>query len=103
MFTIVEKRRLNDSMTLMAVDAPFIAKKAQAGQFIILRVNEYGERIPLTIADYDREKGTVTIIYQKVGKTTLLLDTLEVGDALLNFIGPLGKASELEGHKKVAT
>ena len=82
MFTIVEKRRLNDSMTLMAVDAPFIAKKAQAGQFIILRVNEYGERIPLTIADYDREKGTVTIIYQKVGKTTLLLDTLEVGDAL---------------------
>ena len=69
MFTIVEKRRLNDSMTLMAVDAPFIAKKAQAGQFIILRVNEYGERIPLTIADYDREKGTVTIIYQKVGKT----------------------------------
>lgn len=102
MFTIVEKRRLNDSMTLMAVDAPFIAKKAQAGQFIILRVNEYGERIPLTIADYDREKGTVTIIYQKVGKTTLLLDTLEVGDALLNFIGPLGKASELEGHKKVA-
>ena len=102
MFTIVEKRRLNDSMTLMAVDAPFIAKKAQAGQFIILRVNEYGERIPLTIADYDREKGTVTIIYQKVGKTTLLLDTLEVGDALLDFIGPLGKASELEGHKKVA-
>ena len=69
MFTIVEKRRLNDSMTLMAVDAPFIAKKAQAGQFIILRVNEYGERIPLTIADYDREKGTVTIIYQKVGKS----------------------------------
>ena len=102
MFTIVEKRRLNDSMTLMTVDAPFIAKKAQAGQFIILRVNEYGERIPLTIADYDREKGTVTIIYQKVGKTTLLLDTLEVGDALLDFIGPLGKASELEGHKKVA-
>ena len=67
MFSIVEKRRLNDSMTLMSVEAPFIAKKAQAGQFIILRVNEYGERIPLTIADYDREKGTVTIIYQKVG------------------------------------
>ena len=102
MFSIVEKRRLNDSMTLMSVEAPFIAKKAQAGQFIILRVNEYGERIPLTIADYDREKGTVTIIYQKVGKTTLLLDTLEVGDAILDFIGPLGKASELEGHKKVA-
>lgn len=74
MFTIVEKRRLNDSMTLMAVDAPFIAKKAQAGQFIILRVNEYGERIPLTIADYDREKGTVTIIYQKVGLSEFRYD-----------------------------
>ena len=74
MFPILEKRRLNDSMTLMVVQAPLIAKKARAGEFIILRVNEYGERIPLTIADYDREKGTVTIIYQIVGKTTLLLD-----------------------------
>lgn len=90
MFTIVEKRSLNDSMTLMSVDAPFIAKKAKAGQFIILRVNEFGERIPLTIADYDREKGTITIIYQKVGKTTLLLDELNVGEAILDFIGPLG-------------
>lgn len=102
MFTIVEKRRLNDSMTLMAVDAPYIAKKAKAGQFIILRVNEFGERIPLTIADYDREKGTITIIYQKVGKTTMLLDELNEGDAILDFIGPLGKATELEGYKKVA-
>ncbi len=102
MFTIVEKRSLNDSMTLMVVDAPFIAKKAKAGQFIILRVNEFGERIPLTVADYDREKGTITIIYQKVGKTTLLLDELNVGDAILDFIGPLGQASELEGYKKVA-
>lgn len=102
MFTIVEKRILNDSMTLMSVDAPFIAKKAKAGQFIILRVNEFGERIPLTIADYDREKGTVTIIYQKVGKTTLLLDQLNVGDAILDFIGPLGQASELEGYHQVA-
>lgn len=102
MFKIVEKRRLNDSMTLMVVDAPFIAKKANAGQFIILRVNEFGERIPLTIADYNREKGTVTIIYQKVGKTTMLLDELNEGDAILDFIGPLGKASELEGYKKVA-
>lgn len=102
MFSIVDKRRLNDSMTLMVVDAPFIAKKAKAGQFIILRVNEFGERIPLTIADYDREKGTITIIYQKVGKTTLLLDELNVGDAILDFIGPLGQASELEGYKKVA-
>jgi len=102
MFTIVEKRRLNDSMTLMVVEAPFIAKKAKAGQFIILRVNEFGERIPLTVADYDREKGTITIIYQKVGKTTLLLDQLNVGDAILDFIGPLGKATELDNYKKVA-
>ncbi len=102
MFTIVEKRRLNDSMTLMVFDAPFIAKKAKAGQFIILRVNEFGERIPLTIADYDREKGTITIIYQKVGKTTLLLDELNVGDNILDLVGPLGKASELDGYKKVA-
>ncbi|TQI65700.1 sulfide/dihydroorotate dehydrogenase-like FAD/NAD-binding protein [Clostridium sp. KNHs216] len=101
MFTIVEKRILNDSMTLMAVEAPYIAKKAKAGQFIILRVNEFGERIPLTVADYDREKGTITIIYQKVGKTTLMLDQLNVGDAILDFIGPLGKATELEGYKNV--
>lgn len=102
MFPIVEKRRLNDSMTLMVVEAPFIARKAKAGQFIILRVNEFGERIPLTIADYDREKGTVTIIFQKVGKTTLMLDQLNEGDAILDFIGPLGKASDFEGYKKVA-
>lgn len=102
MFKIVGKRKLNDSMTLMVIDAPFIAKKAKAGQFIILRVDEVGERIPLTIADYDREKGTVTIIYQIVGQTTMKLDRLEVGDALLDFIGPLGKASELEGHKRAA-
>ncbi|WP_101697814.1 sulfide/dihydroorotate dehydrogenase-like FAD/NAD-binding protein [Clostridium minihomine] len=102
MFTVLEKRRLNDSMTLMVVDAPFIAKKAQAGQFIILRVNEFGERIPLTIADYDREKGTITIIFQKVGKTTLLLDQLEEGEKILDFIGPLGTASHLEGYHKAA-
>ena len=102
MFPIVEKRKLNDSMTLMTVEAPFVAKKANAGQFIILRVNEQGERIPLTIADYDREKGTVTIIFHKVGKTTMLFDQLEEGEAILDFIGPLGKASELEGYHKVA-
>ncbi len=102
MFPILEKRRLNDSMTLMVIQAPLIAKKARAGEFIILRVNEHGERIPLTIADYDREKGTVTIIYQIVGKTTLLLDQLNAGDSILDFIGPLGKASELEGYKKAA-
>lgn len=102
MFKIVEKTPLNPSMTRMAVEAPFIAKKALPGQFIILRVDEFGERIPLTIADYDREKGTVTIIYQKVGKTTMLLDTLEVGEYILDFVGPLGKASELEGYRKAA-
>lgn len=102
MFQIVQKKRLNDSMTQMRVAAPFVARKAQAGPFIILRVNEYGERIPLTIADYDREAGTVDIIFQKVGKTTLLLDTLEEGDSILDFIGPLGKASELEGYHYAA-
>ena len=102
MFPILKKRKLNDSMTLMVIDAPFIAKKAKAGQFVILRVDEHGERIPLTIADHDREKGTVTIIYQVVGKTTMLLDRLNEGDSILDFIGPLGKASELEGYRKAA-
>ncbi len=102
MYPIMLKRKLNDSMTLMEISAPYIAKKAKAGQFIILRVNEQGERIPLTIADYDGEKGTVTIIYQIVGKTTMLLDTLNEGDSLLDFIGPLGKPSEIEGFKKAA-
>ena len=91
MFQIVEKRSLNPSMTLMVVKAPYIAKKAKAGQFIILRVNEKGERIPLTIADYDREVGTVTIIFQIVGKTTMMLNQLNKGDAILDFIGPLVK------------
>ncbi len=102
MFKIVKKDILNSSMTKMTVEAPFIAKKAMPGQFIILRVNERGERIPLTIADYDREKGTVTIIYQKVGKTTMLLDLLNEGEFILDFVGPLGIASELEGYKNVA-
>ena len=84
----------------MEIDAPFVAKKALAGQFIILRVDEYGERIPLTIADYDREKGTVTIIFQIVGGTTMLLATLKEGDFLKDFAGPLGRATELEGVKR---
>ena len=102
MFQILQKRKLNASMTLMVVNAPFVARKAKAGQFIILRVNESGERIPLTVADYDREKGTVTIIYQVVGKTTMLLDQLNEGDSILNFTGPLGRASELEGYRRAA-
>ena len=102
MAKIITKRRLNPTVTRMEVSAPLIAKKALPGQFIILRVDEKGERIPLTIADYDREKGTITIIFQKVGLTTELLDTLEEGDDILDFVGPLGRPTELEGVKKVA-
>ncbi|HIQ83484.1 MAG TPA: sulfide/dihydroorotate dehydrogenase-like FAD/NAD-binding protein [Candidatus Pullichristensenella stercorigallinarum] len=94
MFQILEKRRLNETTTLMRVHAPRVAKKAGPGQFIILRIDENGERIPLTIAGYDRESGSVTIIFQKVGKTTIHLDELEAGDSLLDFVGPLGRVSE---------
>ena len=102
MFTILKKRRLNPTVTLMEIDAPLVAKKAEPGQFIILRVNEEGERIPLTVADFDREKGSVTVIFQIVGATTKQLDQLEEGDALQDFVGPLGVASHTEGLKKVA-
>ena len=102
MFKIVNKRALNAFVSLMEIEAPLIAAKGRAGQFIILRVNETGERIPLTLADENPERGTITIMYQKVGKTTLLLDTLNVGDCLLDVVGPLGRATELEGYHKVA-
>ena len=102
MFQIIEKEKLNEQMIRMTVEAPFIAKKAQAGQFIILRIDEHGERIPLTIADYDREAGTVTIIFQKVGKTTYALDELNEGDSILDFVGPLGVPTELGGYRKAA-
>ncbi|MBE7030704.1 MAG: sulfide/dihydroorotate dehydrogenase-like FAD/NAD-binding protein [Ruminococcaceae bacterium] len=102
MFEIVRKRELNDAVKLMEIDAPLIAKKAQPGQFIILRIDEKGERIPLTIADFNPEKGTVTIIFQEVGATTKRLGQLNEGDALLDFVGPLGTASHLDGYKKVA-
>ena len=95
MALIQNKRRLNPTVTLMEVSAPLIAKKAQPGQFIILRVDEHGERIPLTISDYDRERGAVTIIFQKVGLTTELLDRLEEGDDILDFVGPLGTPTDL--------
>ena len=101
MVKIVRKKVLNPSVTLLEVEAPLIAKKARAGQFIILRLDEQGERIPLTIADYDREKGTITIIFQKVGLTTELLADLNEGDHIQDFVGPLGKATETEGKKKV--
>ena len=100
MYKIVEKKVLNPQVKLMTIEAPFVARKALAGQFIILRVDEHGERIPLTIADYDREKGLVTIIYQEVGKTTKALGELNVGDCLQDFVGPLGKPSHLEGVKR---
>ncbi len=102
MYKILEKVALNSSMTKMVVEAPRIAKKAKPGQFIIFRVDEFGERVPLTIADYDAEKGSVTIIYQKVGASTMLLDTLNEGEYILDFVGPLGVPSELEGYRKVA-
>ena len=102
MFKILEKRVLNPDVKLMVIDAPVVAKKAEPGQFIILRVREGGERIALTIADYDRENGTVTIIFQEVGKTTRLLGTLNEGDYILDFVGPLGIASHFENVKNVA-
>ncbi len=102
MFKIARKEVLNPAVSLIEVEAPYIAKKAEPGQFIILRVDEKGERIPFTIADYDREKGTITIIYQKVGASTEYLDTLEAGDYILDFVGPLGIASHFENVKKVA-
>ena len=102
MYRIVKKRVLNPTVTLMEVEAPAVARKAEPGQFIILRVDEEGERIPLTIAAFDREKGTVTIIFQIVGGTTEKLNHKEEGDFLQDFVGPLGKATETEGLKRVA-
>lgn len=102
MFPIVKKRVLNETVTLMEIEAPLVARKALPGQFIIFRIDEEGERIPLTIAGYDREKGTVTIIFQKVGYTTMKLDTLNEGDALLDFVGPLGEPSHTDGVKRAA-
>ncbi len=102
MFEIVKRKELNPTVTLIEVSAPLVAKKAQPGQFIILRTDEDGERIPLTVADFDREKGTVTVIFQIVGATTEKLNAKRVGDSLCDFVGPLGKATETEGLKKVA-
>ncbi|MGN0467474.1 MAG: sulfide/dihydroorotate dehydrogenase-like FAD/NAD-binding protein [Acutalibacteraceae bacterium] len=102
MFEILKKKSLNPTVTLMEISAPFVAKKAQPGQFVILRTDEEGERVPLTVADYDREKGSVTIIFQIVGSTTEKLNHLNVGDCLHDFVGPLGKPTETDGMKKVA-
>ncbi|MBQ8176765.1 MAG: sulfide/dihydroorotate dehydrogenase-like FAD/NAD-binding protein [Oscillospiraceae bacterium] len=102
MYRIVRKKVLNPTVTLMDIDAPMVAAKAEPGQFIILRVDENGERIPLTVADYDREKGTVTIIFQIVGSTTEKLNHKNEGEFIQDFVGPLGTPTHIEGLKKVA-
>ncbi len=104
MYPIVKRRALHETVTLMEVLAPNVARKAKPGQFIILRIDEQGERIPLTIAGADKERGVITIIFQKVGATTRRLDEMREGDALRDFVGPLGKPSEVDAWigKKVA-
>lgn len=101
MFQIKETVALNPEVTKMVVDAPAIARKILPGQFIMLRIDEYGERIPLTVNGADPEAGTITIIFQAVGATTMQLATLKAGDALLDFVGPLGRPTELEGAERV--
>ena len=101
MYKIVRKKELNSAVTLMEIEAPYVAKKAKAGQFIIFRVDEKGERVPLTIAGFDREKGTVTIIFQKVGFSTNALGALNEGDYIHDFVGPLGRPTEVENKKRV--
>ena len=102
MYRIVRKKILNPSVVMMDIEAPYVARKAQAGQFIILRADEEGERIPLTVAGYNREEGTVKIIFQTVGASTIKLGALNEGDSIPDFAGPLGRATETEGLKKVA-
>ena len=101
MYKIACKKELNSAVTYMEIEAPFVAKKAKAGQFIIFRVDDKSERVPLTIAGYDREKGTVAIIFQKVGLSTELLGSLNEGDYIQDFVGPLGKPTDVEGKKRV--
>ena len=101
MFTILEKKALNDTVTLMTIYAPNVAKNVKPGQFIILRVNKNGERIPLTVFNHNKEKGLITIIFQTVGATTTLLNNLKKNDRLEDLAGPLGKPSKLDGFKKV--
>ena len=102
MFEVLEKRELNEQVTLLKIAAPFVAKKAEPGQFIIFRIDEEGERVPLTIADFDREAGSVTIIFQKVGKSTVKLGDMNIGDTLQDFVGPLGVASHFGSEVKKA-
>ena len=101
MYKIVHKEVLSETVKLMIVEAPFVARKAKAGQFVIVRIDDTGERIPLTIADFDAEKGTITLIFQEVGKSTMQMGLLEVGQAFENVVGPLGHATEIENYGKV--
>ena len=101
MFRIISKQELNDAVTRMEIEAPFVARKAKAGQFIIFRVDEFSERVPLTVAGCDRERGTVTIIFQKVGLSTKLLGGLQEGDFIADFVGPLGRPTQTEGLRRV--
>ncbi|PKM81312.1 MAG: ferredoxin-NADP reductase [Firmicutes bacterium HGW-Firmicutes-14] len=101
MYKILKKEVLSPTLKLFEIEAPKIAKKCQAGQFVILRIDEKGERVPLTIADFDREKGTITLIFAEVGKSTQQLGRMEAGDSLLDFIGPLGRPSEIEKYGRV--
>lgn len=102
MYEIMDKQQLCENIVLMEIKAPLIAKKAQPGQFIIFRIDEKGERVPLTINDYDRDKGTITIVFQKIGASTKRLNHLNIGDSILDITGPLGKPSEFESCKNVA-
>ena len=99
LFEVVSKRKLNDNMTWLVIYAPLVARKAKPGQFIILRTDEYGERIPLTMAGHNEENGTIDLIYAAVGRTTMLMDQLEVGDCFADIVGPLGKPTHMEGLK----
>jgi ferredoxin--NADP+ reductase len=100
-YKILHKEMLSDVNKLMVVSAPDVARKAQAGQFVIVRIDEYGERIPLTIADYDRDAGTITIIFQEVGKSTMHMGTMQAGESFATFTGPLGHPTEIEDYGTV--
>lgn len=100
MYKIIDKKELNTNVVSLTVSAPLIAKKVMAGQFVVVRIDEKGERIPLTVADYNRENGTITIIFQVVGRTTILLSRLNIGDSILNVAGPLGCPTEFGNPKK---
>jgi ferredoxin--NADP+ reductase len=101
MYRILTKKALNPTVTMMEIEAPFVAAKAEPGQFIILRVDSEGERIPLTVAGYDRARGSVRIIFQIVGATTELLNRKEEGEYISDFVGPLGEPTKLDGLKRV--